>query len=181
MALTLSAAVYTADHGYAWSVPVTNLLDALLADALATRPDFADEAATSAGVAVRDSVAAAFTIRRASHWDAEGRDSDYAAFAFVPCDAAAAVDFAALLAHDFFATPTHTPPATLTYDGPASAAFPVDAPGRLLCHNRIDDFDPHALGTLLARYGSKADKWLLQIPTTNRQPPLSLTTSPWHR
>jgi len=171
--ISLASSVYAADHGYAWSSPPSVVHSVLLADALATRPDFADETAVSAGVVVRDATAAAFTIRRAPHWDADGRDSDYAAFAFVPCDAADAIDFAELLKDDFFATPTHTPRATLDYDGPASTAFPVDAPGRLLCHNRLDNFDLHALGALLARYGAKADRWLYTQDI--------LTTSPWHR
>lgn len=182
MTIVLPSAVYTAGHGYGWSSTPDGLdmktLDDLLSDARATRPDFAEADAVSAGLVVRSGTAAAFTIRRAIAWDAVGRDADYAAFVFVPCTQADAVDFAALLADDFFRTPTRTPPAALTYDGPSSHDFPLDAPGRLLCQNRLEGFDPRAAGALLSRYGAKADRWLFQTDPTGA---FTVTTTPWHR
>jgi len=178
---SLASAVYTADHGYAWSATPAGIdeptRDALLTDALATRPDFAEADTITAGVVARNGTAAAFSIRRAPAWDAVGRDADYAAFAFVPYADASTVDFGSLLANPFFTVPTRTPPAALTYIGPASEAFPVIAPGRLLCHNRLECFPASAIGSLLAQYGAKADRWLFLVENGA----FTITTSPWHR
>jgi len=178
---TLPTAVYAADHGYAWLAKPDGLdaatLDLFLSDALSTRPDFAEENAVTSGVVMRNGTAAAFSIRRARAWDAVGRDADYAAFAFAPSADAANIDFGILLRDPFFSHPTHTPPDTLTYEGPAAADFPIDAPGRLLCHNRLESFAPSATGSLLAQYGAKADHWLFIAQTET----FTVTTSPWHR
>lgn len=182
MSVSLATSVYTAGHGYGWSsVPdgiAAEELEKFLEEARALRPDFAAEDAVTTGVLVRGGYAAAFTIRRATGWDSVGRAADYAAFAFVPCKDAAAVDFAALLTDAFFAVPTHTPPTTLSYEGAPSAAFPVDAPGRLLCQNRLENIDLRAAGALLARYGTNADSWIFRA---DRNGTFTLTTTPWHK
>ena len=173
MALTLPTSVYTATRGYAWSAVPSGLapadLEAFLADATKDRPDFEDEAAVSAGVIVRRGVVAPFSVRRAHRWDAEGRDADYAAFAFCSAPDAAAIDFAALLAAPFFTVPSRTPPACLAYDGPAASAAPLPAAGRLL--------DPRAAGALIAAYAAKADFWTVRLAGAS----CTVTTSPWHR
>lgn len=172
MALTLPTSVYTATRGYAWSAVPAGLapadLEAFLADATKDRPDFEDEAAASAGVIVRRSVVAPFSVRRARRWDAEGRDADYAAFAF--CSAPDAAD-------PFFTAPSRTPPACLAYDGPAASAAPLPAAGRLLCRNRLDGLDPRAAGALIAAYAAKADFWTVRLAGAV----CTVTTSPWHR
>lgn len=181
MALTLPTSVYTATRGYAWSAVPAGLapadLEAFLVDATKDRPDFEDEAAAAAGVIVRRGVVAPFSVRRARRWDAEGRDADYAAFAFCSAPDAAAVDFAALLADPFFTVPSRTPPARLAYDGPAASAAPLPAAGRLLCRNRLDGLDPRAAGALIAAYAAKADFWTVRLAGAV----CTVTTSPWHR
>jgi len=182
MALTLPASVYTAHRGYAWSAIPAGLapetLENFLADALSLRPDFSDETDVTAGIVARDGLAAAFTVRRATAWDAVGRDADYAAFTLVPFAQAASVDFAVLLTDAFFQEPSRTPPALLTYAGPAAEDFPLDAPGRILCHHRLEGFNPHAAGALLARYGGKADQWFFRAEADHT---FTVTSSPWHR
>jgi len=182
MSVTFATSVYTAGHGYGWSsVPdgiAAEELEKFLEEALALRPDFAEEDAVTTGVVVRQGTAAAFTVRRAPDWDSVGRAADYAAFAFVPCEEAADVDFAALLTEAFFVVPTHTPPAALSYVGAPSATFPTDAPGRLLCQNRLEKFDLRAAGALLARYGANADRWIFRA---DKYGTFTLTTTPWHK
>ena len=181
MSARLVSAVYTADRGYAWSavpyVPFAAKLDEFLRSAQSMRPDFPVDDEATVGVVAIDGDAAAFTIRRAKKWDSAGRDADYAAFAFIPCKEAAKVDFSELLCDEFFKTPSKNPPGFLNYDGPASATPPTDAAGRLLCRNRYDNLDPHAIGALFAPYGLKADRWTF----TFNGGVCAVTTTPWKR
>lgn len=181
MSVKIASAVYTADRGYAWSavpvVPSAERLDEFLRAAQAMRPDFPSDDEATVGVLAIGGDIAAFTIRRARKWDSAERDADYAAFAFIPCADAAKIDFVELLAGGFFTTPSHNPPSQIDYDGPASATPPTDAAGRLLCRNRYDNLDPHAIGALLAPYGRKADRWTF----TFANGACAASTTPWRR
>ena len=178
----IPVSVFTATRGYDWSAMDGKIdretMDGLYRIASAARPAFAEDPAPVLGVAADGKTAAAFALLRARAWDSEGRDCDYAAFAFVPCSEAANVDFAALVEDGFFHTPAHTPPAFIGYAGPASAKSPIDAPGRLLCRNELDSFDFHATGDLLAQYAHLADRWLFLLQADGSA---KATTSPWHK
>ncbi len=178
----IPVSVFTAGRGYDWSTEPAGIgretLDGLYRIATAGRDAFADDGVPAIGIASDGKTAAAFSLMRARAWDSEGRDADYAAFAFVPCADAARVDFAALLADDFFRAPNHEPTASIAYNGPESAAAAIDAPGRLLCRNELDDFDLHAAGDLLARHAHLADRWLFLVKANGAA---KVTTSPWHK
>ena len=180
--VSIPASVFTAGRGYDWSTEPAGIgreaMDELYRIATAGRDAFADDAAPTTGIASDGKTAAAFSLMRARAWDSEGRDADYAAFAFVPCADAARVDFAALLADDFFRVPNHEPTESIAYNGPESAAAAIDAPGRLLCRNELDDFDLHAAGDLLARHAHLADRWLFLVKANGAA---KVTTSPWHK
>jgi len=180
--VSIPASVFTAGHGYAWSAQPAGIgreaMDELYRIATAGRDAFADNAAPTTGITSDGKTAAAFSIMRARAWDSEGRDADYAAFAFVPCADAARIDFAALLTDNFFRVPNHEPPASINYAGHESAQAPIDAPGRLLCRNELDDFDLHAAGDLLARHAHLADRWLFLVKDNGAA---KVTTSPWHK
>lgn len=178
----IPVSVFTAGRGYDWSTEPAGIgretLDGLYRIATAGRDAFADDGAPAIGIASDGKTAAAFSLMRARAWDSEGRDADYAAFAFVPCTDASHIDFAALLADDFFRVPNHEPPTSIAYAGPESAAVAIDAPGRLLCRNELDDFDLHSAGDLLARHAHLADRWLFLAKDKNAA---KVTTSPWHK
>lgn len=180
--VSIPASVFTAGHGYAWSAQPAGIgretMDELYRIATAGRDAFADDAAPTTGIASDGKTAAAFSLMRARAWDSEGRDADYAAFAFVPCADAARVDFAALMENDFFRVPVRVPPTGIDYSGPDSAAAAIDAPGRLLCRNELDGFDLHAAGDLLARHAHLADRWLFLVKANGAA---KVTTSPWHK
>ena len=180
--VSIPASVFTAGRGYDWSTEPAGIgretMDGLYRIAASSRPAFAEDPAPILGVAADGRTAAAFALLRARAWDSEGRDCDYAALAFVPCVDAARVDFAALLADDFFRVPNHEPTASIAYNGPESAAAAIDAPGRLLCRNELDDFDLHAAGDLLARHAHLADRWLFLVKANGAA---KVTTSPWHK
>ena len=178
----IPASVFTAGRGYAWSAEPAGIgreaMDALYRIASAGRNAFTDDAAPATGVASDGKIAAAFSLMRARAWDSEGRDADYAAFAFVPCADVARIDFAALLADGFFRAPDRSPPASLAYSGPVSAAVAIDVPGRLLCRNEVAGFDLRAAGDLLARHAHLADRWLFLVKADGTT---KVTTSPWHK
>ena len=180
--IAIPLSVFTAGHGYAWSAQPAGIgreaMDELYRIATAGRDAFADDAAPTTGIASDGKTAAAFSLMRARAWDSEGRDADYAAFAFIPCAEAAKVDFAALMEDDFFHTPTRVPPTCIDYAGSRSAQTPIDAPGRLLCRNELDGFDLRAAGDLLARHAHLADRWLFLVKANGAA---KVTTSPWHK
>ena len=178
----IPVSVFTAGRGYDWSTEPEGIgretMDGLYRIATIGRDAFADDGAPTTGIASDGKTAAAFSLMRARAWDSEGRDADYAAFAFILCANATRVDFAALLADDFFRVPNHEPPASIAYNGPESAAAAIDAPGRLLCRNELDDFDLHAAGDLLARHAHLADRWLFIVKANGVA---KVTTSPWRK
>jgi len=178
--MTLLTSVYSAYRGYAWSNVPSGLdgrmLDAIYSIAAKTRPDFADENDVQSGLVSDGSLAAAFAIRRIAAWDAEGRASDYGAFAFFPAAAAASVDLSLLLLDQFFWAPSRTPPQTISYVGPAASAPPLDAPGRLLCRQRCDLPDAHSAGALLSQYATRSVDWAFRM---NADGSVAVTCSPW--
>ena len=163
----IATTTYSAFRGYAWShIPAGTSeaeLDWLRRLASEGRGDFPEPTDITCGLVSNGRIAAAYSIRTVGGWDSEGRASEYTAIALVPVEDAASVDLVALLAHPFFAMPSHEPPASIEYSGPKSGTPPIDAAGRLLCRQKIDNFDPHAAGALLAAYGKNSAKWTVRL------------------
>ena len=164
---TLATTTHSAFRGYAWShlPPGTSEagLDGLRRLASEDRGDFPEPTDISRGLVSDGKIAAAYSIRTVAGWDSEGRASEYTAFALMPVEDAVRIDLVALLSHPFFAMPSHEPPTTIEYSGPQSTIPPTDAAGRLLCRHKIDRFDPHAAGVLLATYGMNSAKWAVRL------------------
>ena len=165
--VTLSTTTHSAFRGYAWSNTPLGMseaeLDGLRRLASEERGDFPEPTDISRGLVSDGRIAAAYSIRTVAGWDSEGRASEYTAFALMPLEDAGSIDLIALLSHPFFALPSHEPPTSIAYAGPQSATPPTDAAGRLLCRRRIDSFDPHAAGALLATYGKNSAKWAVRL------------------
>ena len=163
----LATTTYSAFRGYSWShmPPSTDEaeLDLLRRLASEERGDFPDPTDISRGLVSDGRIAAVYSIRTVAGWDSEGRASEYAALALMPVEDAGRIDLVALLSYHFFALPSHEPPTTIEYSGPQSATPPTDAAGRLLCRHKIDSFDPHAAGALLATYGKNSTKWVVRL------------------
>ncbi len=161
--LRLATAVYSAWRGYAWNRLPPGLdearLDALYTLAASERGEFPDPDAVTAGVVADREVAAAFTIQTAPAWDDQGRDSEYGAFAFFRCREAAMIDIATLLAQSFFRCPARETPEYLTVPAVPAATPPLNAPGLLLTHNRLDGLNAHSVGALLAKYSIHSERW----------------------
>ena len=166
----LATTTYSAFRGYAWShlPPGINEaeLDGLRRLASEERGDFPEPTDIARGLVSDGRIVAVYTIRTVAGWDSEGRASEYTALALMPIEDAGLIDLAALLSHPFFTTPSHEPPTTIGYLGPQSATPPTDAAGRLLCRHRIDNFNPHAAGALLANYGKNSSKWAVRLGTS---------------
>ena len=165
--VTLSTTTHSAFRGYAWSNTPLGMseaeLDGLRRLASEERGDFPEPTDISRGLVSNGRIVAVYSIRTVAGWDSEGRASEYAAFATMPLEDAGSIDLVALLSHPFFALPSHEPPTTIEYLGPQSATPPTDAAGRLLCRHKIDTFDPHAAGALLATYGKNSSKWAVRL------------------
>ena len=164
---TLATTTHSAFRGYAWSHLPSDIseaeLDGLRRLASEGRGDFPEPTDIARGLVSDGRIAAVYSIRTVAGWDSEGRASEYAAFALMPIEDAGRIDLVALLTHPFFALPSHEPPTTIEYSGPQSATPPTDAAGRLLCRRKIDSFDPHAAGALLAAYGKSSAKWAVRL------------------
>ena len=165
--VTLATTTYSAFRGYAWSHTPPGMNEAELDGrrrlASEERGDFPEPTDISRGLVSDGRIAAAYSIRTVAGWDSEGRASEYTAFALMPLEDAGSIDLIALLSHPFFALPSHEPLTSIAYAGPQSATPPTDAAGRLLCRRRIDSFDPHAAGALLATYGMNSAKWAVRL------------------
>ena len=163
----LATTTHSAFRGYAWSHTPPGIseaeLDGLRRLASEERGDFPEPTEISRGLVSDGRVAACYSIRTVAGWDSEGRASEYTAFAIMPLEDAGRIDLVDLLSHPFFAIPSHEPPTTIEYSGPQSTIPPTDAAGRLLCRHKIDRFDPHAAGVLLATYGKNSTKWAVRI------------------
>ena len=166
----LATTTHSAFRGYAWSHLPSDIseaeLDGLRRLASEGRGDFPEPTDIARGLVSDGRIAAVYSIRIVTEWDSEGRASEYAAFAIMPLEDAGLIDLVALLSHPFFAQPSHEPPTTIEYSGPQSATPPTDAAGRLLCRHRIDNFNPHAAGALLANYGKNSSKWAVRLGTS---------------
>lgn len=185
--LRLATAVYSAWRGYSWNRLPRGLdearLDALYALAASERGEFPDPDAVTTGVVADREIAAAFSIRTAPSWDDQGRDSEYGAFAFFKCHEAEMIDVPTLLAHSFFRHPARETPDFLTIPAIPAATPPLNAPGLLLTHNRLDGLDAHSVGVLLAKYSIHSGNWRFILAggalanarcapwTINRRPP----------
>ena len=177
----LAAAVYTAYRGYAWSSVPESVggvrMDALYRMAAEIRGEFPSAESVDSGVVSDGVLAAAFSIFTAPRWDSEGRAAEYAAFAFIPCDDAASVDFEALLRDPFFCEPAREPPRAVAYAGAPSAKPALDAPGRLLSAHRIDGFGLSAAGEILAKYGARSGRWVFRRRGGNAA--VTVECGPW--
>ena len=180
--IDIETAVYTAYRGYSWSrIPSAVGMDriaSLYHMAAEIRDEFPSADAVDSGVVSDGVVAAAFTIFTAPCWDVEGRAAEYAAFAFVPCTDAAAVNFEVLLGDGFFSVPEHEPPSAIEYSGPPASSPALDAAGRLLSGCTIDDFDLASAGALLATYGSKCGRWVIRRGRDSDA--ATAKCGPWH-
>lgn len=110
-------AVYTAKFGYAWSnVPAGMTpedMSVCYKRACASKPAFLEDGQTVSGTFAYKGHTVAFLIQVAKGWDANGRDAEYGAFAFIPFDKVAAVNLTALLAQREFREPDIAPPKTI--------------------------------------------------------------------
>lgn len=111
--MTLPLAIYTADHGLAWTYPKQEIgfaaLDACRT-ALAPLPDFDMGEAGYEGVWVTAERVFVMVCQSAPKWDFRGRDATYLAVTWMSRDEAKCVDFEALLSHPTLRTPTKNPP-----------------------------------------------------------------------
>ena len=134
-------AVYTAKFGYEWSNVPPGMTRGDMADcykrASASKPEFLKDGETVSGTFVRNGFTVVFLIQVAKKWDANGRDAEYGAFAFIPLDKVASVDLKALLARREFHEPDRNPPRTVKAPCVSSAgASNVGRPSSLV---RVSD------------------------------------------
>lgn len=182
MSIVLRSTVYTADRGYAWSnVPkgtTANDLEKLLNLATGLRPEFPTTEDVTQGAVSDGNLIAVFSIRTVPDWDSEGRSADYVAFALLDREEVGQVDFKALLENRFFQVPVRNPPPFMMYEGPESQTPPLNAAGRLVSHNHIEDLDFSAAGVILSLYGDKSSRWtFLFNPETGLT---KVKTAPWN-
>lgn len=111
--MTLPLAIYTADHGLAWTYPKQEIgfaeLDACRT-ALAPLPDFDMGETGYEGVWVTAERVFVMVCQSAPKWDFRGRDATYLAVTWMTREEAKGVDFEALLSHPALRIPTKNPP-----------------------------------------------------------------------
>ncbi len=111
--MTLPLAIYTADHGLAWTYPKQEIgfaeLDACRT-ALAPLPDFDMGEMGYEGVWVTAECVFVMVCQSAPKWDFRGRDATYLAVTWMTREGAKDVDFEVLLSHPALRTPTKNPP-----------------------------------------------------------------------
>ncbi len=111
--MTLPLAIYTANHGLAWTYPKQEIGFAELdtcRTALAPLPDFDMGEAGYEGVWVTAERVFAVVCQSAPKWDFRGRDATYLAVTWMTREEAKGVDFEVLLSHPVLCTPTKNPP-----------------------------------------------------------------------
>jgi hypothetical protein len=111
--MTFPLAIYTADHGLAWTYPKQEIgfaeLDACRT-ALAPLPNFDMGEVGYEGVWVTAERVFVMVCQSAPKWDFRGRDATYLAVTWMSRDEAKGIDFEALLSHPALRTPTKNPP-----------------------------------------------------------------------
>ena len=116
--LLIPFAVHTAKFGYDWSnVPegmTREELDACYRVAIERKPEYLAVGEVVSGVAEARGRKFVFSIQIAEAWDANGRNAEYGAFAFVPALVADRLYLDGLLARDEFRTPSRTPPTSVS-------------------------------------------------------------------
>ncbi len=110
---TYPLAIYTAEHGLAWTypreaIPFTEL--EACRKAFGPSPDFDAGDPGYEGVLATRTRVFALRCQSVPAWDFRGRAATYLAVTWVPREAAGRMDFEALLAAPALRLPTHTPP-----------------------------------------------------------------------
>jgi len=163
-AMRLPTVTYAAFRGYAWSGVPSGMtqteLDALSRMISDARGDFPDPLTVETGIVSDGRIAAAFTLQNVENWDANGRASDYTAFALFPVPLAKIINFVELISNDFFWTPTHTPPTFVDYVGTPAEPVPSEALYYLRHGDRYLLKDSRAIGSILAAYGANSRRWV---------------------
>ena len=110
--MTLPLAIYTADHGLAWTYPKQEIgfaeLDACRT-ALGPLPDFDLGESGYEGVWVTAERVFVIVCQSASNWDFRGRNATYLAVTWLSREEAKRIDFEALLATPALRQPTKNP------------------------------------------------------------------------
>ena len=113
--LLIPFAVHTAKFGYDWSCVPEGLtrdeLDACYRLAAERRPQVLEIGTVITGTLVCGRLKFAFSTQIAKGWDANGRNAEYSAFAFLPAFVdLERTDFTEFLAREEFRTPSRQPP-----------------------------------------------------------------------
>lgn len=115
--LRIPFAVHTAKFGYDWSnVPegmTRKELDACYRAAIAAKPEYLEPGQIISGVASAVGRKFAYSIQVAEAWDANGRNAEYSAFAFIPAILADRLFVEGLLKRDEFCRPNRNPPTSV--------------------------------------------------------------------
>ncbi len=110
---TYPLAIYTADHGLAWTYPESEIsysaLDACR-KAFGQLPDFNSGVPGIEGVWATEQYVFVLRCQSVKAWDFRGRDATYLAVTWVKRDACYAIDIEQLLASDALSVPTKNPP-----------------------------------------------------------------------
>jgi hypothetical protein len=144
---TYPLAVYTADHGLAWSylksaIPFATL-DACR-KAFGQLPDFDANERGFDGVWVTGSLVFAMKCQSVRAWDFRGRDATYLAVTWLPRSEAADVDFEKLLHATPLCVPTKTPPMSFGADAGGSTSLST----RFQVGQTLEDFS--CVGRIIA-------------------------------
>lgn len=126
--MTLPLAIYTANHGLAWTYPKQEIGFAELDScrtALAPLPDFDMGEAGYEGVWVTAERVFAVVCQSAPKWDFRGRDATYLAVTWMTREEAKGVDFEVLLSHPALRTPTKNPPSFIEVHQTPFRSFPI--------------------------------------------------------
>ncbi len=128
-------AVHTAKFGYDWSnIPdgMTRAeLDACYRAAVAKKPEYLEPGQIISGVTSAAGRRFAYSIQVAEAWDANGRNAEYSAFAFIPAILSDRLFVEGLLARDEFCRPNRNPPTSVPCEivhVPPVAGLPISAP-----------------------------------------------------
>jgi hypothetical protein len=126
--MTLPLAIYTADHGLAWTYPKQEIgfaeLDACRTT-LAPLPDFDMGEMGYGGVWVTAERVFVMVCQSAPKWDFRGRDATYLAVTWMSRDEAKGVDFEVLLSHPALRTPTKNPPPFIDFHQTPMGSRPI--------------------------------------------------------